>query len=434
MSTPKVTYSSIPTAIPDTDTAAKPDADEPDDDELLVVENPVVDTGMSRWQLIFGIIKGVVGPAILYMPHGFKEGGYGFAVPVLWLSWALFSWSMSRLVELWFASRRTYAEMMRDAFGPVGLLLLRVFIAVQQCGLAITYFVFIADNLNRVTGIDSRWLCICQLVVHIPLSCVRDIKSFRYTNIVATVMIGICILLMVQAAIKDDVQHGNALHLFNSDRFYEFVGTAVFAWEGMAALCLPLQASAARESRESFIVLFVITTAAIMVVYTIFALVNLDAYGADTETVLTINLTSLPVRRTVQLLYSLAVVFTFPLQLHQGVLMCSELATWYCPTVQTIRVPGTTPDVHDWKGTLGRAGLVFTLACISIGLIDHLALFVSLIGSLLGIPLAFIFPSLLHCRLSQSADPFTTRINYLVIGVGSTLCVVSTGITMCTRV
>ena len=68
----------------------------------------------------------------------------------------------------------------------------------------------------------------------------------------------------------------------------------------MAALCLPLQASAAKDTRDNFLLLFVCTTASIMAVYTAFALVNLDAYGADTETVLTDNVVSLTVRRTVQ--------------------------------------------------------------------------------------------------------------------------------------
>jgi len=442
MSQPKVyttkVYSSITTAIVATDVAVKGD-DEPDDDVLLSV-----DDGMSQSQLVFGIIKGVVGPAILYMPHGFKEGGYGFAIPMLWLSWILFTWSMSRLLELWFARRCSYAEMMRDAFGSGGMTMLQIFIAIQQCGLCITYFVFIANNLHQVTGIGAQWLCIIQLVVHVPLACVRDLKSFRYTNIIATIIIGICVLMTVESAIQDDVEHGKALQLFNGDRFYEFVGTAIFAWEGMAALCLPLQASAAKDTRDNFLLLFVCTTASIMAVYTAFALINLDAYGADTETVLTDNVVSLTVRRTVQVLYSIAVVFTFPLQLHQGVQMSSDLISQWCPTVQKIPVPSDDDEStehelteleppSDWNGTACRTALVTLLACISIGLIDHLALFVSLIGSLLGIPLAFIFPSFIHCRLSQYQSPLVTRTNYVVIGIGVLLCVISTGITFSTR-
>ena len=142
------------------------------------------------------------------------------------------------------------------------------------------------------------------------------------------------------------------------------------------------------------------------------------------------------------MLYSIAVVFTFPLQLHQGVQMSSDLISHWCPTVQKIPVP--SDDVEstelteveppsDWNGTACRTALVILLACISIGLINHLALFVSLIGSLLGIPLAFIFPSFIHCRLSQYQSSLVTRTNYVVIGIGVLLCVISTGITFSTR-
>ena len=42
--------------------------------------------------------------------------------------------------------------------------------------------------------------------------------SGRYTNIIATIIIGICVLLTVESAIQDDVEHGKALQLFNGDR------------------------------------------------------------------------------------------------------------------------------------------------------------------------------------------------------------------------
>ena len=34
-------------------------------------------SGLTSPQIVFAIIKGIVGPAILYIPHGFLEGGYG---------------------------------------------------------------------------------------------------------------------------------------------------------------------------------------------------------------------------------------------------------------------------------------------------------------------------------------------------------------------
>ena len=50
---------------------------------------------------VLGIIKGMVGPAILYLPHGFAHAGYLVAIPILFLSAALFLASSSCLLESW---------------------------------------------------------------------------------------------------------------------------------------------------------------------------------------------------------------------------------------------------------------------------------------------------------------------------------------------
>ncbi len=48
-----------------------------------------------------GIIKGMVGPAILYLPHGFASAGYLVAIPMLLLSTSLFLWSSGCLLDCW---------------------------------------------------------------------------------------------------------------------------------------------------------------------------------------------------------------------------------------------------------------------------------------------------------------------------------------------
>lgn len=50
---------------------------------------------------VLGIVKGMVGPAILYLPHGFAHAGWLIAVPMLLASTALFLASSSSLLECW---------------------------------------------------------------------------------------------------------------------------------------------------------------------------------------------------------------------------------------------------------------------------------------------------------------------------------------------
>jgi len=50
---------------------------------------------------VVGIVKGMVGPAILYLPHGFAQAGWLIAVPMLFASTALYLASSSSLLECW---------------------------------------------------------------------------------------------------------------------------------------------------------------------------------------------------------------------------------------------------------------------------------------------------------------------------------------------
>lgn len=50
---------------------------------------------------VLGIIKGMVGPAILYTPHGFASAGYAVAIPILLLTTFLFLYSSSCLMDAW---------------------------------------------------------------------------------------------------------------------------------------------------------------------------------------------------------------------------------------------------------------------------------------------------------------------------------------------
>ena len=82
-------------------------------------------------------------------------------------------------------------------------------------------------------------------------------------------------------------------------------------------------------------------------------------------------------------------------------------------------------------GTLARTGLVLALAVLSAVLVNDLGLIVSIIGSLIGVPLTFIFPAMIHWKLLKPTG-FTTKVHFVVIGAGILMCIASTSITLYT--
>jgi proton-coupled amino acid transporter len=56
-------------------------------------------SGSSKTMIVIALIKGTLGPAILFVPHGFSVTGYAFAMPMMLLSLFVFLYSVRNLLE-----------------------------------------------------------------------------------------------------------------------------------------------------------------------------------------------------------------------------------------------------------------------------------------------------------------------------------------------
>jgi hypothetical protein len=114
---------------------------------------------------VLATIKGIVGPAILYMPKGFAEGasasahcspslahlfslplplpqgGWVFGVAMLAVSYGMWAFGISRLVASWrhVGGGVGYGQLAAQAYGPRGRAIVQGSIVLQQCGIAVTY-------------------------------------------------------------------------------------------------------------------------------------------------------------------------------------------------------------------------------------------------------------------------------------------------------
>mmetsp|Transcript_33816 Transcript_33816/g.69120 ORF Transcript_33816/g.69120 Transcript_33816/m.69120 type:complete len:652 (+) Transcript_33816:143-2098(+) len=330
------------------------------------------DAGFSTEETLLAIIKSVIGPAVLYVPKGFELSGIALAALMMLVSFALVAWSSSGILEICLKMKITgYTELAGKAFGRPGAILSKFYIVLQQCGLCLTYFIFVASNLQSIiadfsgVNISLGSLCFWQLAVYVPLTLIRDIKSFAPTNLVANGLILYSLLVLGAFAVATVHLHRSELLLpaedapqatantdqeevatrspanrwFNFSQCYLFAGTAAFLFEGTMALALPLQGAVKPSLRHGFPALFVGTLGVIISVYLAFGFINDLAYGEATDMILTRNLppspwqqptddggrslggwsSVLPWKVSVQVAYIFAVMFTFPLQLFPAV-------------------------------------------------------------------------------------------------------------------
>mmetsp|Transcript_12173 Transcript_12173/g.21685 ORF Transcript_12173/g.21685 Transcript_12173/m.21685 type:complete len:615 (+) Transcript_12173:81-1925(+) len=422
-----------------------------------------------------GIIKGMVGPAILYLPHGFAQAGYLVAIPVLMLSTMLFLWSSKCLLDSWKVEsdrvnrNRTsmnknhmglklkkriilsYPELAYRAFGSSGEKLVQVGILLMQSGVCLTYLIFVPQNLSAAAlllfnwDVSTNWTLALMMAVQIPMSWIRDIRRLTVTNLLANLLILYGLITCLGFAMDDmgddidetsssflqEVFHrAQSLPAFNPSGWFLFLGTSVLLFEGSITLLVPLQEAVHTSSdRDKFPNLYFKVILGIVSFYSFFGITCWMAFGDQVRTVMTTSLPTGKLATTVQLAYSLAVVFTFPLQNFPSL----EIV---CVTVERMLLSSGHGKVGSHGSSTTQRNVISTLLVISLSIIAVLTMndldkVVSLMGSLLGCPLAFVIPPLIQNQLAKGQiGEWKRRVNIMVAVLGVGAMVVSSVTTL----
>lgn len=208
---------------------------------------------------VLGIVKGMVGPAILYLPHGLAGTGYALAFPMIALSTLMFLYSSSCLLDAWRLEHDkmhqptkidhtvtptiqedgdeeeegdpflddaprykmtflSYPELAYRALGENGERVIKIGIGLMQSGVCLTYLIFVPQNfstaLERLAGIyiSPELFLVLMVAIQIPLSFIRDIRKLTMTNFLANALIlyGLvtCLVLSLKQATTTGVDGG----------------------------------------------------------------------------------------------------------------------------------------------------------------------------------------------------------------------------------
>ena len=153
----------------------------------------------------------------------------------------------------------------------------------------------------------------------------------------------------------------------------------------------------------------------IVAFYIFFALTCWAAFGDSVKTALTASLPPGTFSTIVQFAYSIAVILTFPLQAFPALEVVFHSSKLSSP-------------MHPWNRNAIASMITILLGMIAFVSMDFLGNVVSLLGSLVGIPIALIYPPLMHNVLAKDASPTTRWMNIAV----ATLGVVVMGAASCT--
>ena len=202
--------------------------------------------------------------------------------------------------------------------------------------------------------------------------------------------------------------------------------TQVLLFEGSITLCLPLQeALDVPHAETTFPAVYKRTIIGIVVFYCFFAMICWTAFGDAVNTVLTVSLPDGVLACLVQLFYSIAVIFTFPLQIFPA----SEIVVHLVQKFTSSSSSSTPRPLSLWQRRALVVALLIVLAIVAVAEMNNLGRVVALMGSLLGCPLAFSFPPLIHNRVVPGAP---VVLNNIVAGLGFVAMVGATLITLAT--
>ncbi|AGO14174.1 AaceriAER380Cp [[Ashbya] aceris (nom. inval.)] len=374
----------------------------------------------STFKAFLLMIKSFIGTGVLFLPNAFSNGGLAFSISMLFFFSVYSYWCYYILVRSKDATGvSSFGDIGGMLFGTWMKFIILFSLVLTQIGFAGAYVVFTAknliaflDNVFHWPDIPVKYLLLTQLVIFIPLSFVRNVSKLSITSLFANFFIisGLFIVVYYTACRwMYDLSFKPAegvIMVFNPNRWSLFIGTAIFAFEGIG-LIIPVQESMRHpEEFPKVLGLVIITTTVLFI--TIGTLGYL-AYGDQIQSVILLNLPqdSLSVNM-IQLFYSMAILLSTPLQLFPAI---GIIENKFFPRFTKVDIKGQ--DSADfrlqqnsgranwrvkWSKNLVRSIIVLLVIILAYFGADNLDLFVSIVGCLACIPLVYIYPPMLHLR------------------------------------
>jgi proton-coupled amino acid transporter len=336
------------------------------------------------------LLKSFVGTGVLFLPRAYLNGGMLFSNLVLLGVASLSYYCFCLLINTRAKIEGSFGDIGDVLYGKLMRNLILASLVLSQVGFVAAYIVFTSENLQAfilavskcVTWIEIKYLVMMQLVIFIPLSFFRDISKLAWTALVADFFILLGLLYLYYYDIATLANHGvSDIVMFNPRDWTLFIGTAIFTFEGVG-LIIPIQEAMKEPSKFPLVlavVMVIITT-----VFISMGALSYAAYGSSTRTVVLLNLPQdSKFVNAVQLLYSLAILLSTPLQLFPAIRILEN---------GIFTRSGKYNAWIKWQKNIFRTFLTIGCGLIAWGGAGDLDKFVALVGSFACVPLVYIYP------------------------------------------
>eukprot|EP00930_Biecheleria_cincta_P000222 TRINITY_DN10045_c0_g1_i1.p1 TRINITY_DN10045_c0_g1~~TRINITY_DN10045_c0_g1_i1.p1 ORF type:complete len:504 (-),score=71.03 TRINITY_DN10045_c0_g1_i1:112-1593(-) len=363
----------------------------------------------SEIATILVILKAFVGGTMLVLPASLLQAGLISGNLALWFVGLLELWCMLRLLRAHERYGGSFCELASMALGSGGSLAVEISILLSQLGFTAAEMIYVAKSgafvLSRLAEnfphvrqmIGERdqaslepmiiWFeCVCC----IPVSWYRELGALTIFSFVGNLCILGALLILSVFTVTGLAEHGSAGGIALSSSTQQtlmFAGFSVFAFEGIT-MVIPIYT--AHKNKASFAGTLSWTICGIIVLFSVFSSANVLLYGTELQPVLTLNLPSASSLRDwvscAFALGSLTLVFLMVFPTYE--ILETRLESSFGVQLSTCVSSG-----------IFRSLVVVFCACIARFGGGRLDAFLSVVGALGCVPLAFIYPSAIHCAL-----------------------------------
>lgn len=347
-------------------------------------------TGLGSLGIAVAIFKGNLNANVLYMPHAWKDTGWIFSLCVLPSLGFLSTVCVIRLLRCRRGNSLSYGQLMDKAGGRVGRIAVNMSVTLLQCGCCCLYLINVA-NLMQATifpWLSKNVLIILEALIICPLATIRNIARLGYVNAVASILVIFAITAtLVQLILQlADRGSGDEFIAVKPSGMLVGLGTACFVFEGIGLVTSIYDSC---RHPEKFNLVYSLMIGGVCMLISIVAFLGYYSFGSSTETLVLINFPGGWMQQAIKLAMGIAMLCTFPLQLLPAVRLAED-AVGFEPS-QTY--------CEKCRKSIFRILFVALLAGVAIGGATSLNNFVSLIGALCGLPLAYVYPAICHLNL-----------------------------------
>lgn len=313
----------------------------------------------------------------------------------------------------------SYGDLMFAAFGKPGRVAINTSVVLVLLGTICGYMNTISQLMKASLFPDTpSWIVIsCVSLALVPPGLLRKMGSLRYINLCGSMLVfaGLIVILVYEImTLSEKGPRWDEVVAFNESGFFVFIGIACSAFEGAACL-VPIYDAALHP--EHFHWHYALVMTLISCLLTSVGLLGYLAYGKDVDTIILVNFTPGATVSVIQVAYSIGAFCTMPI--------------FFLPSITLMEVNFFTPMsnppmLRKFAKNAFRIFVVALLAITSIYGAAALENFTSMLGAVCGVPLAFVFPALVHLRLVEDIKPWEKVMDYVLIISGLVLTVTIT--------